>query len=267
MPYGDQTFSGRPCDSGSEELDLLDKISEIVHSVHTWRERYLRIMNLLDETFGKRYGTLTLLSPSKGNIAFEVVFGDPIGQYGPIQGLSSAIVEAVITRLQPMAFCRITQKPLPLPPRSPYQKDSCLLCIPILNKAGGMGVMSINPLYSDTVSFDRDIRLLRIIACMAFPDEPLPKDDPISWTESKGGPPLDTILEGKMKQMIERVDPRTESRCALLRDVVTLVEKLVITWALKRHQNVQTETARFLGINRNTLRKKMADLNIHVQRS
>ena len=101
---------------------------------------------------------------------------------------------------------------------------------------------------------------------MAFRDAPLPGDDHGRSKESTGDPPLDRILEGKLRQMIEKIDLRTESRCALLPDIVNLVEKIVIKWALRRHHNTQTATAHFLGINRNTLRKKMRDLNIHFQK-
>jgi DNA-binding protein Fis len=98
---------------------------------------------------------------------------------------------------------------------------------------------------------------------MAFRDAPLPGDDQSRSRESTGDHSLDRILEEKLRQMVEKVDPRTESKCALLPDIVNLVEKIVIKWALRRHHNIQTATAHFLGINRNTLRKKAKDLNIH----
>lgn len=265
MLPGNQTASSHLNGNGHKELDLLYRISELVHSVYTSKERFLQVMELLDETFGKRYGTLTLLSPSKRKTLLEVAFGDPSEQQGCIQGLNPAIIEEVLALARPMVFNRITQKPLPSPSRSLHEKDSSLICIPIMNNTRAVGVISTNPIYKDTVSFDKDIRLLRAIACMAFRDVPLPGDNHIRLRESKGDPPLDKILEEKLRQMIEKVDPRTESRCALLPDIVSLVEKIVIKWALRRHHNVQTTTAPFLGINRNTLRKKMKDLNIHFQ--
>jgi len=267
MHPGTQTTSNHLSDGAPKELDLLYRISELVPSVDTSRERFLRVMEMLDEAFGKRYGTLTLLSHSKGKILLEVAFGDPSAQQGCIQGLDPAIIEEVTTRARPMVFSRMTQKPLPSSSKSLHEKDSALLCIPIMNNTQAVGVMSINPLYRDTVSFDRDIRLLKVIGCIAFQDAPLPRDDPAVLKESMADPPLDEILEGKLRRMIEKVDPRTESRCALLPDIVRLVEKIVIKWALKRHHDVQTTAALFLGINRNTLRKKMKDLNIHFHQS
>lgn len=258
-----QTSSSHVDESGPKELDLLCRISELVHSVNTSRERFLRAMELLDETFGKRYGTLTLLDPSKGKILLEVVFGNPCEQQECFQGLNPAIIEEVLTGAQPLAFSRVTRKRLQLPLRSLHEKDLSLLCIPIMNNAQPVGVISTNPIYRETVSFDKDIRLLKVITCMAFRDAPLPGDHHGRVGESTGDPPLDRILEGKLRQMVEKVDARTESRCALLPDIVDLVEKIVIKWALRRHHNIQTATASFLGINRNTLRKKMRDLNIH----
>jgi transcriptional regulator with GAF, ATPase, and Fis domain len=266
MHPGVQTSNSRLGESGLKELDLLCSISEIVHSVDTSRERFLEIMKLLDETFGKRYGTLTLLSPCRSKVLLEVVFGDPSEERACVQGLNLTIIKEILECAQPMAFSRITQKPLPIPSGSHREKDVSLLCIPIMNNTRAVGVMGTTPIYRDTASFEQDIRLLRVIACMAFRDTPLPGDDQSRSRESTGDHPLDRILEEKLRQMVEKVDPRTESRCALLPDIVNLVEKIVIKWALRRHHNIQTATAHFLGINRNTLRKKAKDLNIHFQK-
>jgi transcriptional regulator with GAF, ATPase, and Fis domain len=250
-------------DQDPRELDLLCRISEIVDSVHTSKERFLQVMGLLDEAFGTRYGTLTLLNASRGKAVLEVAFGDPEVKEGYIHGLKPSVIDQVLMGARPVALNQHCQDFLPIPLRSLHEKNASLICIPIMNRTQAVGVISMNPIYRDTVSLDRDIRLLRIIAGLAFRDAPLPEDDPNSSQGSSGDPPLDLILEEKLARMIEKVDPRTESRCALLPDIVRLVEKIMIKWALKRHHNVQSTAARFLGINRNTLRKKMTDLNIH----
>jgi DNA-binding protein Fis len=48
----------------------------------------------------------------------------------------------------------------------------------------------------------------------------------------------------------------------LFDDIIALVEKILIKSALKRVNYVQIAAAQLLGINRNTLRKKMKDLKI-----
>lgn len=250
-------------DEGPRELNLLCRISDLVDSVHTSRERFLQIMKILDEAFGKRYGTLTLLNPSKGKTVLEVAFGDPGMKDGCIHGLKPSTIGEVLMRARPLALSHHSQDVLPIPLESLHEKDASLICIPIMNRTQAVGVLSMNPIYRDTVSLDRDIRLLKIITGLAFKDAPLPGDDPGGSQGPSGDPPLDRILEEKLSRMIEKVDPRTESRCALLPDIVRLVEKIVIKWALKRHHNIQSTAALFLGINRNTLRKKIKDLNIH----
>jgi len=267
MSPGTQTFNDNLSDGGPKELDLLHRISERLPSLSTSRERFLHVMEMLEEAFGKKYGTLTLLNHSRGKILLEVAFGHPNTQQDCVQGFSPAIMDEVLTRARPMVFNQIIQKPLPSPSKSLQDKDTVLLCVPIINNTEVVGVMGTNPIYRGTVSFEKDIRLLQVIACIAFQNVPLPEDDPGSLKESPGDPPLDKILEEKLRRMIEKVDPRTESRCALLPDIVRLVEKIVIKWALRRHHSVQTKAALFLGINRNTLRKKMQDLNIHTHQT
>jgi Fis family transcriptional regulator len=252
-------------DPGLNPLDLLSRVGELIHSVPTSRERFLEIMKLLDEAFGTGYGTLTLFSPSRNRTILEVVFGEPSQEQGFSQGLKPATIREVLERSQPVAFSRMSQQPLSIPVQSLQEKRLSLICVPVMNTAGAVGVMGTGPLYRDSLSVDDDIRFLKLIACMAFRDAPLPSDDHDPRRDPTDDPPLNEILETKLRQMIEKVDPGTESRCALLPDIISLVEKIVIKWSLRRHQNVKTATAHFLGINRNTLRKKMEEFNIHVR--
>jgi DNA-binding protein Fis len=51
----------------------------------------------------------------------------------------------------------------------------------------------------------------------------------------------------------------------LFDDIIAIVEKILIKAALIRVGNVQVAAAQLLGINRNTLRKKMQDLKIKTK--
>ena len=75
---------------------------------------------------------------------------------------------------------------------------------------------------------------------------------------------LDEILMSKLERAIERMDLQTESQGSLMADVISLVERTLILTALKKANSVQLTAARFLGINRNTLRKKIKELSISL---
>jgi transcriptional regulator with GAF, ATPase, and Fis domain len=76
---------------------------------------------------------------------------------------------------------------------------------------------------------------------------------------------LSEILRKKLERAIERMDLHTESHGSLMSDVVSLVERTLIITALKKSKNVQLTAARFLGINRNTLHKKIKELKIPLR--
>jgi DNA-binding protein Fis len=73
---------------------------------------------------------------------------------------------------------------------------------------------------------------------------------------------LTEILEERLARMIAemKVDPR--SRSQLYDEVLNVVERTLLKSALEKTKHVQLKTARFLGINRNTLRRKMKEFGI-----
>jgi transcriptional regulator with GAF, ATPase, and Fis domain len=75
---------------------------------------------------------------------------------------------------------------------------------------------------------------------------------------------LDEILMSKLERAVERMDLQTESQGSLMADVISLVERTLILTALKKANYVQLTAARFLGINRNTLHKKIKELGISL---
>jgi DNA-binding protein Fis len=78
---------------------------------------------------------------------------------------------------------------------------------------------------------------------------------------------LEEILGEKLTEVINKVDPYVESKnkMCLFDDIIAIVEKILIKAALTRVGNVQVAAAQLLGINRNTLRKKMQDLKIKTK--
>jgi transcriptional regulator with GAF, ATPase, and Fis domain len=73
---------------------------------------------------------------------------------------------------------------------------------------------------------------------------------------------LTEFLEDRLGRMITemKVDPRSDGR--LYDDVLSVVERTLLKSALEKTRHVQSKTARFLGINRNTLRRKIKELGI-----
>jgi transcriptional regulator with GAF, ATPase, and Fis domain len=76
---------------------------------------------------------------------------------------------------------------------------------------------------------------------------------------------LNEILRKKLDRAIERMDLHTESHGSLMTDVISLVERTLILGALQKANYVQLTAARFLGINRNTLHKKIKELKISLR--
>ena len=75
---------------------------------------------------------------------------------------------------------------------------------------------------------------------------------------------LEDLLERKLTGTLNGVDTGLDFDCGLFHDIISIVERILIKMALKKTNNVQVAAAQFLGINRNTLRKKIKDLKIKI---
>ncbi|MBW1659499.1 MAG: Fis family transcriptional regulator [Deltaproteobacteria bacterium] len=73
------------------------------------------------------------------------------------------------------------------------------------------------------------------------------------------------LLTFKFKYLIDRIDP--EAGGNIMGDVITLVEKILIQLALEKTGHKLGQSAALLGINRNTLRKKIQVLGLETKDS
>jgi DNA-binding NtrC family response regulator len=92
-----------------------------------------------------------------------------------------------------------------------------------------------------------------VLALQLFSEEPadVPQPSPA---------PLDDVLIDKLRAMVPSMEAL--GRGALHRAVLSYVEKLLLTVVLTECRGNQVKSADILGINRNTLRKKMRELKI-----
>ncbi|MFB3926687.1 MAG: helix-turn-helix domain-containing protein [Syntrophales bacterium] len=75
-------------------------------------------------------------------------------------------------------------------------------------------------------------------------------------------PAIEDILEKRIEDIVTFLGSHEKMKSSLYEDVLTMVERCLIKIALRRCDNVKTSAASFLGINRNTLHKKMGQLDI-----
>lgn len=73
-------------------------------------------------------------------------------------------------------------------------------------------------------------------------------------------PVVEDIFERKLEDIVTLLRSTGTEKSRLYEEVLSIVERNLIKIALKRSNNVKTAAADFLGINRNTLHKKMGKL-------
>lgn len=169
-----------------------------------------------------------------------------------------------------------------LPPRVHIS----FLCAPIKIQGTITAIIGVDHLFAEPIKITEDFLLmeeicqliadgLKIRKAMAAEARTLLEENWIFRKElealGKSVPnaarkiPLTEILEERISRMITemKVDPRSNGH--LYEDVIKVVERTLLSSALKKTKYVQLQTARFLGINRNTLRRKMKELGIGPQ--
>jgi len=153
------------------ELSLLFEISQRLSVSMDLRDVVGPVLQALAEHMGMSRGTLTLLNRGTGEIFIEAGHGlsgsqKERGRYRLGEGVTGKVVQSG----QPAVVPRISEEPLFLnrtgARRGIRKKDISFICVPIKIGNEVIGALSADRLFSESVSFEEDVRLLSIIASM-----------------------------------------------------------------------------------------------------
>jgi Nif-specific regulatory protein len=154
-----------------KELSLLFEISQRLGRSMDLREVAGPVLAALAELMGMSRGTLTLLNRETGEISIEAAHGlsesqMERGRYRLGEGVTGKVVQTG----QPAVVPRISEEALFLDRtgarKGPRKRDISFICVPIKLGSEVIGALSVDRLFSGSVSFEEDVRLLSIIASM-----------------------------------------------------------------------------------------------------
>ena len=212
-------------------------------------------MVFLSNTFDAKNGFLGLLDGKRGKLTIEEAAGPVLERTrGNSCDAEDGTWGDVIRNGSPQVIADVVAEALVRGKEAagPHPKLSCI-CAPLRWGDMPLGILLIdNPLPLS------EERLTHVQAVATF------ISPAVAVIRSGEETSLNEILKRKLEGAIERMDLHTESHGDLMTEVISLVEKTLIRVALKKANYVQLTTARFLGINRNTLRKKIKELGISL---
>jgi transcriptional regulator with GAF, ATPase, and Fis domain len=240
------------------------------------QDYFLGVMAILSEYFSIRYSALFLQDAQKEFLHMEALYGID-KQIHPFTCPSQkGTIGKVLESRQPMVIQNLSQEPLyeeiMKGPKRIEKIEAPLLCIPVMTGEEPLGVINVNSLYGPRSEFNEDFRFLSVLSAILSPvisEYHMKQTEPLA-TEAKVKAKshlLDEILEQKLVEVLNKIDPyvETKTQMGIFDDIIRVVEKILIKSALERVDHVQIAAAQFLGINRNTLRKKIKELKINVR--
>lgn len=241
------------------------------------QDYFLRVMAILSEHFPIGYSALILPGSQKDSFQVEALYGVGREVHPLLCNSLKGMIGQVLESRKPMVIQNLSQEPL-------YEEigkgskriDKIrppLLCIPLMIEGDPIGVININSLYGPREELTEDFHFLSILSAILSPvirSYQIKKDG----SPQRAGKPkaksslLEEILEDRLGEVLKRIDPDVESKnhMGLFNDIIAVVERILIKTALEKVDHVQIAASQLLGINRNTLRKKMKELKITPQK-
>ena len=254
------------------ELRSLYEIALLPQPNHL-QDYFLGVIAILSEYLSVGYSALILQDPQKDSLYVEALYGierevHPLSCSG-----RKGTIGKVLESRQPLAIHNLSQEPLYAEVMKGTKRiekiRSPLICIPLIVDDEPIGVINIDSLYGPRNELTEDFQFLSILSAILSPvikNYQMKRNEQSQRTGNPKIKPflLDEILEERLTEVLNKIDPYVESKAkmALFDDIIALVEKILIKSALKRVNYVQIAAAQLLGINRNTLRKKIKDLKI-----
>lgn len=257
------------------ELRSLYEIS-MLPSLKNLQDYFLGVMAILSDHFPIGYSALMLLDAQKDTLHVEAILGVEREVHPPGCSSRKGMIGKTLESRQPMLIQNLGQEPL----YSEVSKGtkrierirSPLLCIPLVVDNELIGVINTDSLYGPRDEFNEDFHFFSILSAILSPvikNYQVKREEPLhaSGKSKTKSPLLEEILGEKLTEVMNKIDPYVESKnkMCFFDDIIAVVEKILIKSALVRVGYVQVAAAQLLGINRNTLRKKMKDLKIRTK--
>jgi len=234
---------------------------------------FLKVMAILSGHFSMKYSALFIQDSQKDSLHIEALYGIEKETHPSTCSSQKGTMGIVLESRQPMAIQNLSEEPLyeemMKTQKRPEKIQPPLLCIPLVTDGVPMGVVNMNSLYGPRYEFAEDFQFLSILSTILSPviKNYQQVKGQFSMSDSKSKLKsylLDEILEQKLAEVLYKIDPYVEkkTKMGVFDDIIRVVEKILIKSALERVDHVQINAAQLLGINRNTLRKKMKEMKI-----
>jgi transcriptional regulator with GAF, ATPase, and Fis domain len=269
------------------KLRSLYEIAKVLGSSLDLKEIYPKVLVLLSALMGMKRGGISLLNPesnewemaaSHGLSSEEIkrrkeYFGSGIAPRIMERGQMAAVIEGG----ENSWFYEGKGK------KAPNRSSVPFFCSPIKVQGMIVGILGVDHLYEEPIPVTEDLNLLGEICDLI--GEAIGMRKTVSaenralleenWSfrkelenlgrslpKARKRIPLTEILEERISRMIAdmKVDPRSNG--CLYDEVLNIVERTLLKSSLEKTKHIQLKTARFLGINRNTLRRKIKELGI-----
>lgn len=255
------------------ELWSLYEIIRLPQTRTNLQDYFNGVMAILSESFPISYSTLVFHDSKQGSLDVGACYGMKREVHPKGDDIKKGSIAKAIETQKPLVIQDLNQEPLyegiMKGAKRAEKIQPPLLCIPLISDEGAIGVININPLYGSRNEFIEDFQFLSILSSILTPvikNYQRKKEDPPHGspkTKAKS-PTLQEVLEERLKEVIDKIDPYVESKgkMTLLDDIVAIVERILVKSALEKMDHVQVSAAQLLGINRNTLRKKMKEFKI-----
>lgn len=240
------------------------------------QDYFLGAMGILSQYFPIKYSALFFQDSQKAFLQVEALYGIEKEIHPLTCSNQKGTIWKALELRQPMVIQDLSEEPF-YEAMMKNQKwtekiHPPLLCIPLIPDNEPMGVISMNSLYGPREELAEDFQFFSILSAILSPvikNYHLKKSGPLAQDSKLKAKThlLDEILEQKLVEVLNKIDPYVEAKTkmGIYNDIIRLVEKILIKSALERVDHVQIAAAQFLGINRNTLRKKMQELKIKTR--
>ena len=268
-------------------LRSLYEIAKVLGSSLELKEIYPKILVVLSQQMGMKRGGLIFLNAESNE-----------WEMGGAQGLSGEEIKRRKEYFGSGVIPRVLEKGQmtgvvdggetfwfydPKAKNVPKRATVPFLCAPVKVQGTIAGILGVDHFYEEPVSVTEDFGLLGEIGALigeamamrkaiAAENRSLLEEN---WSfrkelealgrsvpKTRKRISLTEILEERISRMIAemKVDPRSNG--CLYEQVLSVVERTLLKSSLDKTRHVQLKTARFLGINRNTLRRKIKELGI-----